>query len=60
MARRVMLALAASSAAGLNLARLGGTPLRPVVDGRADRRAVQTAAQLWKDGAVIFVVRRAG
>ena len=62
MARRACIAaLAISSAAGLNVARLSAVTLKPVVDGRAVSEGVVTAGSLWKDtGAVVFAVRRAG
>ena len=63
MARRACIAaLAVSSVAGLNVARLSAVTLKPVIDGRAvSEGGVVTAGSLWKDtGAVVFAVRRAG
>jgi len=62
MARRCALLVLASSVggAGLNVARLGGVSLKPVVNGQVTESPVE-AGSLWKGtGAVIFTVRRAG
>ena len=52
----------ASAVGGLNVARLGGVSLKPVVNGQvSSTEAPVEAGSLWAGtGAVIFTVRRAG
>ena len=52
----------ASAVGSLNVARLGGVSLKPVVNGQvSSTEAPVEAGSLWAGtGAVIFTVRRAG
>jgi L-aminopeptidase/D-esterase-like protein len=52
----------ASAVGSLNVARLGGVSLQPVVNGQvSSTEAPVEAGSLWAGtGAVIFTVRRAG
>ena len=52
----------ASAVGSLNVARLGGVNLKPVVNGQvSSTEAPVEAGSLWAGtGAVIFTVRRAG